>query len=423
MDNIEKYLKNNFQNGKKLSLDTMKFFINEYDNFEKDMNFIHIAGTNGKGSCVEMINNILIKQGYKVGKFISPHLVKCNERICINGKEISDKEMIDLIHELQPKIDKYNKIERENVTFFELITIKALLYFYKNKVDFVIFETGLGGLYDCTNIISKPLISIITSIGLDHMHILGNTLPKIASQKAGIIKKNSNTVFFEQTKEVNNIFINKCKKENNNLHLIKKETIKNYKYDNNFQYFDYKEIKNIKVNLKGEKQINNACICIEAMEILKSLGYNISTKSIKEGLSTVIHKGRMETIKTKPLVIFDGAHNVLAIKNFKKSINMYYKNYKRYYIISILKRKDYKQMLKILCEDKNAIFILTSGNDENKFVSKEELYKIAKEYCKNNQKIYKKTIKEAKDFIHEIPDDSACFIVGSFYVYSDWLNL
>lgn len=423
MDNIEKYLKNNFQNGKKLSLDTMKFFINEYDNFEKDMNFIHIAGTNGKGSCVEMINNILIKQGYKVGKFISPHLVKCNERICINGKEISDKEMIDLIHKLQPQIDKYNKIERENVTFFELITIMALLYFYKNKVDFVVLETGLGGLYDCTNIISKPLISIITSIGLDHMHFLGNTLPKIASQKAGIIKKNSNTVFFEQTKEVNNIFINKCKKENNNLHLIKKETIKNYKYDNNFQYFDYKEIKNIKVNLKGEKQINNACICIETMEILKSLGYNISTKSIKEGLSTVIHKGRMETIKTKPLVIFDGAHNVLAIKNFKKSINMYYKNYKRYYIISILKRKDYKQMLKILCEDKNAIFILTSGNDENKFVSKEELYKIAKEYCKNNQKIYKKTIKEAKDFIHEIPDDSACFIVGSFYVYSDWLNL
>ena len=423
MDNIEKYLKNNFQNGKKLSLDTMKFFINEYDNFEKDMNFIHIAGTNGKGSCVEMINNILIKQGYKVGKFISPHLVKCNERICINGKEISDKEMIDLIHKLQPKIDKYNKIERENVTFFELITIMALLYFYKNKVDFVVLETGLGGLYDCTNIISKPLISIITSIGFDHMHILGNTLPKIASQKAGIIKKNSNTVFFEQTKEVNNIFINKCKKENNNLHLIKKETIKNYKYDNNFQYFDYKEIKNIKVNLKGEKQINNACICIEAMEILKSLGYNISTKSIKEGLSTVIHKGRMETIKTKPLVIFDGAHNVLAIKNFKKSINMYYKNHKRYYIISILKRKDYKQMLKILCEDKNAIFILTSGNDENKFVSKEELYKIAKEYCKNNQKIYKKTIEEAKNFIYEIPEDTACFIVGSFYVYSDWLNL
>ena len=199
MDNIEKYLKNNFQNGKKLSLDTMKFFINEYDNFEKDMNFIHIAGTNGKGSCVEMINNILIKQGYKVGKFISPHLVKCNERICINGKEISDKEMIDLIHKLQPQIDKYNKIERENVTFFELITIMALLYFYKNKVDFVVLETGLGGLYDCTNIISKPLISIITSIGLDHMHFLGNTLPKIASQKAGIIKKNSNTVFFEQT--------------------------------------------------------------------------------------------------------------------------------------------------------------------------------------------------------------------------------
>lgn len=178
-----------------------------------------------------MISNILIKQGYKVGKFMSPHLIRYNERISINGKEISNKEMKALINELQPKVDRYNKNNKSNVTLFELETIMALLYFYRNNVDFSILETGLGGLYDCTNIISKPLVSIITSIGYDHMHILGDNLPDIAYQKAGIIKKNSKTVFFEQEKEVNDVFIKECEKRENELHLIKKEEIRNYKFN------------------------------------------------------------------------------------------------------------------------------------------------------------------------------------------------
>jgi len=239
------------------------------------MKFIHIAGTNGKGSCTETISNILVKQGYKVGKFLSPHLVTYNERISINGKEISDEEMTELIEELKPKIEAYNEKYEINITLFELETTMALLYFYRNNVDFVVLETGLGGIYDCTNIVTNTLVSVITSIGYDHMHILGNTLPEIAYQKAGIIKENSNTVFFEQSEEINRVFINKCKEKNNKLYLINKNQIENYKYDDKYQYFDYGDYKNLAIILKGKKQVENAIICIECIEILNELGYEV----------------------------------------------------------------------------------------------------------------------------------------------------
>ena len=212
--NVEEYLNNFFKGTKNPSLNAIKYFMNKYNYFEKEMNFIHIAGTNGKGSCTEMISNILIKQGYKVGKFLSPHLIKYNERISINGKDISDRELIKLIEELEPLINEYNRVNKIDVTLFELETIISLLYFHRNKVDFVVLETGLGGLYDCTNIITKPLVSIISSISYDHVNILGNSLEEIAIQKAGIIKKDSNTVVFDNIQEVNNIFINTCKEKN-----------------------------------------------------------------------------------------------------------------------------------------------------------------------------------------------------------------
>lgn len=422
MIDIEKYL-GNFYKGSKdtfLSLDAMKFFMNEYNNFQKEMKFIHIAGTNGKGSCTEIINNILVNQGYKVGKFLSPHLIKYNERISINGADISDEDMINLIEELQLKIDKYEKMKKVPITLFELETIMGLLYFHRKNVDFVVLETGLGGLYDCTNIITKPLVSIITSIGYDHMSILGDTLPKIAHEKAGIIKEKSDTIFFAQSEEVNEVFIKKCKEKNNELHLVREKDIKNFKYDNDFQYFDYKDMKNIAVNLKGIKQINNSSICIECMKILKNKGYDISEENIRKGISTVIHKGRMETLNKNPLIIFDGAHNEPAIKNLNQTIDMYYKDYKKTYIISILKTKDYHKILKLLLEKDEGTFIFTSGNDEERYTSNKKLYEEAIKYKKENQEIYTKSLEEAINDVNKKSDKyNVTFVVGSFYVYGD----
>ncbi len=416
MTNVEEYLNNFYKGTKNPSLNAMQYFMNTYNNFEIDMKFIHIAGTNGKGSCTEIISNILNKQGYKVGKFISPHLIRYNERICINGKEISNEELSNLIEELKPKIEKYNQKNKVNITLFELETTMALLYFYRNNVDFVVLETGLGGLYDCTNIISRPLVSIITSIGFDHMNILGNTLHEIAYQKAGIIKENSHTVIFEQDEDINNVFIQICKKKNNNLHILSEKDISNYHFDNDFQYFNYKNINNLTLNLKGRVQIHNASLCIETMNILKELGYSISDESIKQGLSTVIHKGRMEIINSKPMIIFDGAHNEPAIQNLQDMVNMYYSNYKRVYIISILQRKDYKKIIELLAKDKESKFILTSGNDEDRFTSKEELYNIAVKYKEKSQIQIKSLETAIKDAMNE-KENIVNFVVGSFYTY------
>lgn len=419
---IDKYLSSFFKGTKDLNLKAMTFLMNELNHPEKHLKIIHIAGTNGKGSVTEMISNVLINEGYCVGKFISPHLVHYNERISINNVNISDNDFEKLINRLIPLINKYNSKNETHVTLFELLTTIALLYFNEKKCDFVVLETGLGGLNDSTNIVNNTLISVITSIGYDHMRILGNTLEKIAYQKAGIIKNNYHTVLFNQTPEINDIFISECKKKNNKLHIVNQSDIYNYYYDNNFQHFSYKNYKNIPLNLKGRIQIQNASICLETFFILKKLGFHIHINNIKKGLKTIIHKGRMETLHDNPTIIYDGAHNEQALNNLQKTIKMYYLKRKRTYIVSILKRKNYISMLKTLAKDKNATFILTSGNNSEKYVSKEELFTILKKYI-NHDRIYKKDLENAILDSLNNNNKTVTFIIGSLYTYNTVIKI
>lgn len=419
---IEKYLSNFFKGTKNPSLKAMKFLMDEFEHPENKLKAIHIAGTNGKGSVTEMITNVLIKEGYTVGKFISPHLICYNERISVNNNNISNIEMENLINEISPAIEKYNSISDVPITLFELETTMAFLYFEQKKCDFIVLETGLGGLYDCTNIINHPLVSIITSIGYDHIHILGNTLPEIAYQKAGIIKKNSHTVIFAGQPEIDNVFISECKKKNNMLHIVKKSDICNYSFDDNYQYFDYKNFKAIIVNLKGKVQVKNACLCIETFNILNELGYHIDMMNIQKGLSTVIHKGRMENINDNPIIIYDGAHNEPAIKSLQDTVKLYYKKMKRVYIISILKRKDYNKMLELIAQDKEAIFILTSGNNSETYASSDELYECMKQFAEID-KIYKESLNDAIEDAMNSNSGTVTLVIGSFYTYGTVIDI
>ena len=413
---VEQYLSNFFKGTKNPSLKAMEYFMEKFGHPEKNLKIIHISGTNGKGSCTEMMTNILINAGYKVGKFISPHLIKYNERISINNKNITNEQMENLILKIKPQIDEYNNKNQNQITLFELETTMAILYFYENNCDFVVLETGLGGLYDCTNIV-YPIVSIITSIGYDHMHILGNTLVEIAEQKAGIIKENSETVFaMSEDNDVNEKIKETCIKRNNKLYMVQKKDIKNYSYDQDFQKFDYKNHKNIVINLKGKKQLLNSSICIECTEILRRKSYNISDEALEVGLKTVIHRARFETINENPLMIFDGAHNKPAIENFIESVEMYYKNKNKVYVISILKTKDYKMILKQLLKDEKSVFILTDGNDKKRYVAKEELLETARKYT-NNEKIYIQELEAAVDLVKEKYINDVIFFVGSFYIY------
>ncbi len=387
---IEEYLKKFDAVTKDPTLDAMEYFMKEFDNPHKKTKFIHIAGTNGKGSVCEMINNILVNAGYTVGKYISPHLIKYNERITVNNKEITDKEMSDILEKLAKKVDEYNETHNIPVKEFEVVTSLALIYFAEKNCDFVVLETGMGGTDDCTNI-ADGMISIITDIGLDHMDILGKTIEEITDKKAGIIKKNNDTIMYYQEK-VTDIIEEKCKKENNTLHLINKEDIKNYFFDENYQTIDYKGYKNIKINLKGRCQIYNAEIALECIDLLKQKGYKIGNEAIETGLSTVIHKARFEMIKQNPKIIYDGGHNENAAKNLVTTINQYYPEKKKVYIISLLKTKDYRTVIKILTQDKNGVFIFTTGNDANRYVDKEVLCNEAKKYTNN---VYKEELLDA----------------------------
>ena len=420
---IENFLSNYYIADKKnIYLNALNFLMEEFDHPESKLKAIHIAGTNGKGSVTEMITNVLINEGYTVGKFISPHLIHYNERISVNNKNISYAEMEDLINKINPVIEKYNSTNDIPISLYELLTTIAFLYYEQKNCDFVVLETGLGGLYDGTNIIKQPLVSVITSIGYDHMHLLGNTLPEIAYQKAGIIKPNSHTVIFESQPDVEDVFINECKRKNNILHIVKKSDISNYSFNDNYQYFDFKELKDIPVNLKGKVQIQNASLCIETINILNELGYNVDKDSIKEGLKTVVHKGRMEQLKNNPLIIFDGAHNEPAINNLKDMVKMYYSKMQRVYIISILRRKDYNSMLKSIAQDKEAIFVLTSGNSPRRFASSDELYECMEQYIEK-EKIYKKDLNTAIEDALNSDDNTANFVIGSFYTYGTVVDI
>ena len=417
--NIEKYLKQFMSTTKDPSLDAMRFFMEEFDNPHKKTKFIHIAGTNGKGSVCEMINNILINAGYMVGKFISPHLIRYNERICVNSIEISDEEMSDILEEIAPKVEKYNKTHEIPVKEFEVITTMALVYYARKKCDFVVLETGLGGTWDCTNI-ADGMVSVITSIGFDHMDILGHTIEEITKNKAGIIKQGKDTIMCYQD-IATEIIDKKCKEEANTLHIINEKDITNYTFDGEYQRIDYDGYKNVAINLKGKAQIYNAAEALECVKILNNKGYIISEEAVRKGLSTVVHKARFETLSENPKIIYDGGHNEGAINNLINTINMYYPKERKVYIVSLLKTKDYKTVIKNLSKDKDGIYIFTTGNDSNRYHAKETLYEEAKKYLKEN--IYKEELKDAINIAKEKYSTDVIMIIGSFYIYETVLEI
>ena len=258
-------------------------------------------------------------------------------------------------------------------------------------------------------------IAIIGNIGYDHVDILGNDIRGIAKHKAGIIKENSETIIVRQD-EIMDVIKEECKDKKSNLHIIEKEDLKDYEFNKGFQKFDYKSYKNIEINLKGKAQIYNAAEVLECIDILKEKGYKIPDDAIFNGLKTVVHKARLETLSTDPLIIFDGGHNENAIKNLEENIKQYYPENKKVYIVSLLKTKDYKTIIKNICKDKNAIFFFTSGNDKKKYVSKNKLYNEAKKYL-NDVNIYKEELTDAIDIAKKAYSDRTILIIGSFYVY------
>ncbi len=416
----KEYLAGFYKGTKGPTLEAIEYFMEKLNHPEQHLKVVHVAGTNGKGSVCEMLSTVLEQAGYKVGLFMSPHIVRFSERIRVNHEEILEEELEKLTNQLKPFVEEYNHIHEVKVTLFEIETAMAFCYFVEKKCDIVVVETGLGGLVDCTNVV-HPVVSIITSIGYDHMDILGNTLEEIALQKAGIIKENSETIFLCQEQVVNAIIEETCRKKNNVLHEIRKEDFGNIFYQDGYQVFDYKEQKQVKINLKGKKQIGNACMVLEAINVLQQKGYGIPRETVEEGLTKVIHKARFEQIYQNPTIIFDGGHNEPAICNLKETIHQYYQNKEKVYVLSILKTKDYKTVIKQLMEDTKSIFIFTDGTKEQDevkcYVKKEDLLKEALKYRRND--LYVNSLEGALAKCKNEYKNKTIFIVGSFYTYKE----
>jgi len=292
----------------RFGFDHFKKAMNDLSNPQFDIPCVHIAGTNGKGSTTNYLRSILQSAGYKVGSFTSPHLIVHNDRIRINDVYIADEVLLAYGNRF------YDFIEKNNLSMFEIDTLFAVTYFKEQKVDIALYEVGLGGRLDATNIVT-PLLSIITTIGFDHMELLGHTLSLIAKEKAGIIKPNVPVLTAEPKKVCLEVFEAFC--ERNNSPLIKLSRIKRLSSDLGLSYL-YQGLK-IHLDTMALYQIANSATAAEAALYLRQIGYAISDDSILRGLESAHWKGRFEKVSEDPLIILDGAHNAHGIAALKES--------------------------------------------------------------------------------------------------------
>ena len=398
----------------------VKKVLNEFGNPEKDLKVIHVAGTNGKGSVCASLSSILTKASYKTGLFTSPHLVKINERIKINNIDIKDKDLAHILEQVETISKKINI----DLSFFEILTIISIIYFETNNCDICIFEAGIGGEYDATNIFDNVEVSSITNIGFDHMEILGDTIEKITEAKAGIIKNNSNVVIYDyENKIIKDIIKEKAKLKNANI--IETDFSKIIIKENNI--FDYKEYKDINIKLIGIHQIYNACETLEIINVLKNKNFKISENDIKNGFKDVDWCARYQVISEKPYIILDGAHNELCIDAILPQIkeDIKNKNLKKIeFILAFLKDKDVVNIIKkintLASNEYELTYLITTVNNERAY-DIEDLEDIIKE-VNNNYKIINDPYAYIKNEINNKNDDKMIIVTGSLYLMGEILK-
>lgn len=404
--------------GMRLGLDNIKKLLELLGDPQNNLKIIHVAGTNGKGSTCSFISSILKESGYKVGLYTSPFLETFTERIRVNGENIREEEVGKIVSLIKEKIEIMVSEGYSYPTEFEIVTAMAFYYYNQEKVDFVALEVGLGGRYDATNVIDKPVVSAITSISLDHTGILGDTLAKIAFEKGGIIKEDCPTIVYPQQEEASEVIKNICAEKKSkyiecdfkNIE-IKSSNINSQIYNCNI---NGKELRDLEIKLIGDHQIKNSIVALNVIEYLNDIKItNISEENIRKGLLETKWPGRIEKISENPMFIIDGAHNEEGAKSLANSIDKYFENKNKILVIGMLEDKDIESVLDLLIPKFNNVITTTPDNpraiDANKLKEKIERYNI-EVTCKPN-------IKEAVDYALEISNkDDVIISAGSLYM-------
>ena len=323
-------------------LERVTELLDKMGNPQKDLKFIHIAGTNGKGSTAAMTASILGQAGYCTALYTSPFIYQFGERMQVNGEMIPDDELIKITEYVKPLADTM----AETPTEFELITCIAFEFFKRRKCDIVVLEVGLGGLLDATNVVSTPEVAVITNIGLDHTDILGNTLEEIAFNKAGIIKENGHAVIYRGTPGVEKVFEDTCREKNTKLKKANFDGLKLKSHDLFEQVFDCGDYEDIHLPLLGDHQLHNAAVVLTVAETLIENGWNISRQNIYDGIRDVSWPGRFDIVCRDPLFIIDGGHNPQCLEALVKNIQDYLAGRRVIALTGVLADKDYGDMYK-----------------------------------------------------------------------------
>ena len=404
----EKYLEQLRLVGSRFGTDCEKELLSLLGNPQDKLRFIHVAGTNGKGSFCSMMSSVLQKQGYKVGLYTSPYIVVFNDRIRVNGLPIAEDDINDLFLRVRQKADTM----KTPPSSFDFITAAAFLWFYETKCDIVVLEVGLGGRYDSTNVIKNSLLSVITGIAFDHTEILGDTIEKIAWEKAGIIKENCPALYGGNDEKALNVIKNECEENHSELTVKNPDLLKilSTTLDGTEFEFDGKEYF---IRLLGLYQPANAATVLAAIDVLRKHGFEISETAVKDGLSSAVWQARFEKIADEPVVLYDGGHNPQGVRAAVESVRAYFGDKKINLLVGILADKAHGEMAEELAKIADRVICIAPPSP--RALPAEAL---AEEFCEAGANAraansIKEGVKIALSYKKPV------LVIGSLYSYND----
>ena len=375
------------------TLDNIKELLNIFHKPQDKLKIIHITGTNGKGSVASFIAGALRENAYKVGKFTSPYITNIREEIEINNEEISEEEFAKLATEVREKVEELDE-KKIFVSGFEILTSIAYIYFARNNLDFAVMEVGMGGRVDATNVMEKS-IPVFCHISLDHANILGDTIGKIAHEKGGIIKENSQVFSYPQDEEARSELKKLSSEKNSDFYEFSHDEVEILSSNEEGNVFNFRNHKNVEISLIGDHQALNASLALMVLDFLKK-DYVLDEEKIKEGLKKAKNIGRTECLSKDPLIIIDGSHNLDSIERIEESVKKFSYN-KLILGFSLLKDKDHDHILRKIENIADKIVLTEIDSDrhtdlkeleaEFKKFSKKEIYPI-----KNREEAVEKTL-------------------------------
>lgn len=373
VDSTKKY-------GSILGLESIRNLMQELGNVQEQLHIIHVAGTNGKGSVCAFLSAALTEAGYRVGRYNSPAVFERREVFRIGETMISKEEYAVVFERVQKACEALIKRGCSHPTVFEVETAAAFLWFYEKKCDLVLLETGMGGETDATNLITHPVCSVLTSIGMDHMQYLGNTIEEIAKVKAGIIKKGCPVVALKQGDSVCEVIKNKAEECGSRCVLVE---VPQYMQEAPIWGTTLQDVHygSVHTALGGVWQRENLSLALAVLKLLEESDYSITKEAVQSGIAKTIWHGRYEVLQTEPLFIIDGAHNPIAAKRLKQTIEKDFTNREIIYIIGVLADKEHEKMLRLLLPGAKAVFTVTP--DSPRALDGESLAKEAQKYADN----------------------------------------